>query len=339
MEEAYPNRFFYPESSADFYSLEEEIPIMRTFVVTAVLVIFSAPLAHSQSGVSQPAVKSVSAPQAVQDQSLNAMEAAGVKMSFDAASLKVNDTGRGEHSNVPLGPGAAFARTGGLFSAANEPFTQIFAWAFDLPGDQQLGAFSQLPKWALVERIDIEARAPGNPSKAQMELMMQSLLEERYKLAIHTDPKQGRVYALELVKAGKLGPQLTPHPEDPSCSATQPSPACASGLVPMPGTIPGAVRWDGRNVPVSIIAKYLPLTNGYSGIDRPVIDRTGLTGNYDFSIQFSPRSPTAPLQGSAADNAPTVIEALRDQLGLKLESTTGTVNAIVIDHIEEPTPN
>ncbi len=328
---------------------------IRALVVTALLIASFTLSTHSQSASSQS--PATAAAQEAVDQSLQAMEAAGVKMSFDAASVKINDSGssRGEHSNVPLGPGAPFTRTGGLFDAANEPFTQIFAWAFDLSGDQQLGAFSQLPKWALAERLDIEAKVQGNPSKAQMELMMQSLLGDRFKLAIHTEPKEGPIYALEMVKPGKLGPQLKPHVEDPSCAAAarlpaengvapqstpgQAPPGCGSGLVPTRGSVPGTVRYDGEDVPVSIIAKYLPLTSGYTGIDRPVIDRTGLTGNYDFSLQFSPQSAAAPSPEASPDTGPTVLEALRDQLGLKLEPTTGTVNVIFIDHIEEPTPN
>jgi uncharacterized protein (TIGR03435 family) len=70
-------------------------------------------------------------------------------------------------------------------------------------------------------------------------------------------------------------------------------------------------------------------------LDRPVIDRTGLTGAFDFSIEF------APQMGAAAqmDSGSTLIEALKDQLGLKLEPATGPLKTLVIDHIEEPTPN
>jgi uncharacterized protein (TIGR03435 family) len=81
-----------------------------------------------------------------------------------------------------------------------------------------------------------------------------------------------------------------------------------------------------------------PLT----GVDRPILDRTGLTGKFDLIIEFAPRPKfTQPPDASSqsSDTGPTFLEALKDQLGLKLESTTGPVDTLVIDHIEEPSPN
>lgn len=264
-------------------------------------------------------------------------------MSFDVASAKLNNSGNGRsQSNVPLGPGAAFVRTGGLFSVTNVPLPPIVAWAFDLSGDQQLRVNSQLPKWALADRFDIEAKAAGNPGEAEMQLMVQSLLADRFKLAVHRETKEGPVFALEMVKPGKLGPQLKPHVSDPSCSrsATVTSAACAPGLMPMRPSVPGLIRYVGQNVPVSIISKYLPLTTQWgTGLDRPVLDKTGLSGNFDFSIEFA-RQLDSDAQGPQPDQTgPTFIEALRDQLGLKLESQTGPATVVIIDHIEEPTPN
>jgi uncharacterized protein (TIGR03435 family) len=263
-------------------------------------------------------------------------------MSFDVASVKLNNSGGGSHSNVPLGPGDPFTRTGGLFSVTNVPLQPIIVWAFDLSGDQQLRLNAELPKWAFADRFDIEAKAAGNPGAPEMQLMVQSLLADRFKLVVHTEIKDGPIFALEMVKPGKLGPQLTPHASDPLCSAptAMTSPACVSGLRQMPPSVPGLIRYHGQNVPVSIIAKYLPLTSTWgTGLERPVVDKTGLSGNFDFTIEFA-RQVDSDARGSQPDqNGPTFIEALRDQLGLKLDSQTGPASVLIIDHIEEPSQN
>lgn len=260
------------------------------------------------------------------DASANWEKAAGGKMSFEVASVKINKLGPNgaRYSNViSLNPGAPFTRTGGLFTTTNEPLPVIVAWAFDLSGDEQLRVFAEMPRWAMAERLDIEAKTE------------QALLEDRFKLVVHTETKYGRVYALEMVTPGKLGPQLRPHMEDSSC-ATEKTGLCAGGLIRMPPSAPGLIRYEGRNVTTSVIAKYLPLTANFgTDLDHPIIDRTGLTGAFDFSIEFKPQ------MGAAAqmDSGSTLIEALKDQLGLKLEPATGPVKTLVIDHIEEPTPN
>lgn len=99
---------------------------------------------------------------------------------------------------------------------------------------------------------------------------------------------------------------------------------------------PGDMRIGARNRSMAVIATYL----GYPffGLDRPVLDKTGLVGTYDFVIEFSPDTATT-AASEDSPRGPTFLEALKDQLGLKLESTTGPVQSLVIDHIEEPSPN
>ena len=86
-------------------------------------------------------------------------------------------------------------------------------FAYDLGGYQTLQLQDQLPKWATVGRYDIQARAGGNPTREQMQLMMQSLLADRFKLAVHTETNEGPIYALVLATPGKLGPYLKPDTE------------------------------------------------------------------------------------------------------------------------------
>jgi uncharacterized protein (TIGR03435 family) len=281
---------------------------------------------------------------------------AGGKMAFDVASVKQNKSNDQASSSFPLGPGDAYSLNGGFFSATNQPLIAYLRFAYKLGQ----GDLLTLPAWVYNDRFDIAARAEGNPTKDQMRLMMQSLLGDRFKASVHTEGRQGPVYALVLSKAGKVGPQLQPHVDDKSCSAvpTQQTPGTAqpaatlapsstSGLqLPqiacgsigqLPASLPDRGRIGGRGVILGRIAGFLK--NPFTGIDRPVFDRTGLTGTFDFSLEWSMASGSALLTSEPEDAEPTFLQALQDQLGLKLEAQTGPVDVLVIDHVEEPTPN
>lgn len=316
-----------------------------------------APMAHAQSREEQSATSAAR----TNSQSLQEMEKAGVKIAFEVASVKENNSGEREHSNVPFAPGAPWPVNGGLFSASDFSLISYIAWAYDVPGDQAQHLLTQLPKWAITDptdRFDIEARAQGNPTKPETQMMLQSLLTDRFKLAVHTDVQDHPVYALVLSKAGNTGPYLRAHTGDESCAGATstkgaplppagPSekfpPACTTGIVAMQPTAPGRVRIGARNATMGTIASIFPFL-GKAGVvmDRPVVDRTGLAGTFDFAIEFTPQ-----IEGPSPSNAdvkpdatgPTFLEALQDQLGLKLESTTGPVDVFVVDHIEEPSPN
>ena len=112
----------------------------------------------------------------------------------------------------------AFSPTGGLFRATNQPFLQYLVFAYKLASNETLSVFNQLPKWADNNRFDIEARVGGSPTKDQFRLMMQSLLEERFKLTAHHETKQQAVLGLALAKAGKLGAKLRLHSANTPCS-------------------------------------------------------------------------------------------------------------------------
>jgi uncharacterized protein (TIGR03435 family) len=279
--------------------------------------------------------------------------AAGGKMSFDVVSVKQNtgDT-KAQHTNLDWSDQPFFTPTGGLFSATNLRLIQYIVFAYKLPIDQYLALQSQVPKWVDTERFDIDARATGNPTKDQYRLMMQALLADRFKLAIHFERKVVPVLALVLDKPGKLGPQLRQHLDDSSCATATPAPgpvAIVAGgfpevcgkLVNMPPTTSGRARVGARAVPMAVIA------NSFSslpslGIDRPVIDSTGLAGTFDYVIELTPQinGPQPPDSTFQPDpNGPTFLEALKDQLGLKLESTTGPVDYVIVDHVEEPSEN
>jgi uncharacterized protein (TIGR03435 family) len=295
--------------------------------------------------------------------------AAGGKMQFDVASVKQNKTDEQSSSNFSLdsgyvystvNKGDTFAPNGGYFSARNLPLFRYILFAYKLSGTQDLamrasyslgdlggrgffgGLSANVPAWVKEDRFDIEARAEGTPSKDQMRLMMQSLLAERFKLAIHMERRQVPVFAMVLVDPGKTGPHLQPHPADDSC--TTPHPAATGGLPETCGVIahlapsaPGRWRFGGRNVTLAVLASSLPIQTGMATVTRPVIDRTGLSGGFDFSLEWAPDTADA---ASAEDvSGSSFRKALKEQFGIKLVPEKGTVDVPVIDHVEMPTAN
>jgi uncharacterized protein (TIGR03435 family) len=280
--------------------------------------------------------------------------AAGGKMAFDVASVKPNKLHGQANSNVPLGPGEMYSPNGGLFSAKDNPLLVYIMFAFKVTS---LNDLQGIPSWVADDNFDIEARSQTNPTKDQMRLMVQSLLADRFKLVMHTENKTKPIYELVLSKPGKTGPQLQRYTDDGSCAATTtfaapppssaPSPptsafrlqlppsSCGDFLV-LPASAPSRFRVGGKNVPMSLIARQLP-TAGLAGVNRPVFDRTGLSGTFSFSIEWTPRLPGTTPPSDETD--PTFTAALNEQLGLRLESTKGPVDVLVIDHIEEPSEN
>jgi uncharacterized protein (TIGR03435 family) len=285
--------------------------------------------------------------------------AAGGPQIFDVVSVKQNKSGlppSGDpvSSNVPLGPQDLFTPTGGLLSATNMPLSQYMIFAYKLTPNQLQAVMAQLPKWATTNRYDVQARVAGNPTKDQFRMMMQALLADRFKLAIHYETKQVPVFGLVLDKPGKLGSQIQRHPDDSPCSTAIPTaaqgavPTVAGGfpepcgaVAPLQAGASGRIRFGARNMTMTAIATFFSIPQ-LSGADRPVVDKTGLPGTYDFIIEFTPEL-TGPLPPGATfqpdPNGPTFQEAMKEQLGMKLESQTGSVDAIVIDHVEEPSEN
>jgi len=284
-------------------------------------------------------------------------KAAGGEMAFDAASVKQSESGLPQpdgrnmpNSNIPMNDRDNRLSTGGFFSATNMPLSSYIGFAYKLPFTQIGPLSSQLPNWAIQDRFDIEARAQGNPTKDQMRLMLQALLADRFKLAVHFETRQIPVYELALIKPNALGPQLRPHPNDPPCPASGPSgshigpagavtggfPSHCGAFMPMEPTAPGRQRMGARNLPWYQFANSVGLMGRVA--DRPVLDDTGLSGNIDFVLEWTPAAPATPdFQPDLS--GPTFPEALQDQLGLKLIPERAPVQILVIDHIEQPSPN
>lgn len=282
---------------------------------------------------------------------------AGGKMAFEVASIKPAKGDVGPPS-FPINVSEAYRETGGHFKADFTLLTYIeFAYKLAPIAGLEREMLAPLPKWVDTDVYSIEARASGHPSKDQMRLMVQTLLAERFQMAVHFENKEVPVEILTLIKAGKLGPSLRPHDEAPACDAGDPlytpAPAAvvrgddfASGV-----TFPtfcdafalirranGTLMIGYRNATMETIANSL---SGAVGQGRPVIDQTGLSGRFDFTLAWMPDANLPPPSASPAapDPAPTSLQALRDQLGLKVESSKAPVRTLVVDRVERPTEN
>ena len=270
-----------------------------------------------------------------------------VAPAFEVASIKPNTSGDGRvmMQNQP-----------GRYSATNVSLRLLIRNAYQLQDFQITGG----PGWIASDRFDINAKvpdeframappAPGS-GPSPLGLMIRALLAERFKLVVHTETKDSPIYALVLARSdGKLGPALKKSETD--CA---PVFGAARGRGPMPPPGPPApgepmscgIRIGPGNMavggaPLSQVANSLGMFAG-----RIVQDRTGLTGNYDFNLTWTPdnmpqRPPGAPdvppQNGVAVDpNGPSLFTAVQEQLGLKLDSQRGPVELLVIDRAEKP---
>ena len=252
---------------------------------------------------------------------------------FEVASVKPNKSGDGR---VMLG-----LQPGGRFNATNVPLRLLLRQAFNVQEFQIVGG----PDWLGSDRFDVVAKAPeGEFTADRMRPMLRSLLAERFQLAVHNETREMPVYVLAKARAdGKLGPNMTPAAVD--CAAVMRG-RRAGGPPPAPsqpgqkvecGFMIGPGRMNAGGMPMTNLAQSLsPL------VGRIVLDKTELTGDYDFELTYSPEGLAGlpPLLNGAPPpvdpNAPTIFTALQEQLGLKLDSRQGPVDVIVIDRVEQP---
>ncbi len=206
------------------------------------------------------------------------------------------------------------------------------------------------PSWIKSDLYDIEAKPEGTPSMEMMNgPMMQRLLEDRFKLKIHREVKEVPVYTLVIAKGGAKIPTAS----CPPMLSREEAAALRAAGKPQPHYC-GSTDWFRRPVDTSAMtlsshglspaefASQLTRT-----LDRPVIDKTGLTGLLDFQVEFSadqvtpglvPRDPDAPI--AAADpTGPSFVTAIQEQLGLKLEPAKGPGDFLIIDSIDRPSDN
>jgi len=261
----------------------------------------------------------------------------GKRMAFDVVSIRQDKTGGPTHLGA----------TADGFKATNLPLIGLLQMAY-LPaggGDASFFTGSRIlgsPDWFNgTEHYDVEAKVAESDltewkkpasQPAMLRAMLQELLEERCKLVVHREMKETAIYALVI---GKGGPKLKPAETVDPAELQQKHP----GSFPVPG---GAVLVQGGGGRYSFYGgSTVLLTQLLSNIaGRPVQDQTGLTGRYDYTLQWTPdRSPAPGDSSPAPDVGPSIFTAVQEQLGLKLESEKSQVEILVIDHVERPSEN
>jgi len=232
---------------------------------------------------------------------------------FEVASIKENRSGDIRTTLMPY--------PNGTLSIENNTVRQLIRAAYGV-WDYQLVA---LPGWADQRHYDITAKATGPATRAQLMLMLQQLLEDRFALMLRHDQREQSIFALVQVEPGRLGPKLTPaKPEDE-----------AGHLFPIRG-----VPRSGMTGQAATMADLADLLSNVQG--RRVVDKTGLTGKYNFTLDTGDgrgpgAGPVVPPQqalGQLRDDAPAVATALREQLGLRLEAQRAPVDVLVIEHVQ-----
>ena len=272
-----------------------------------------------------------------------ANDSGGVR--FDVISVKPNPTGRAGMTQTRVLPG-------GRYIATNMAIRLLIGQTYQVQSYRLIGG----PAWIETDAFDIVATAGRDlsPTTGQRPLndALKALLAERFRLVVHMETRQLPAYALvRAAKDGKLGPNITKS-ERTDCAAVLAEVAGArardpGGPPPPPppgGQAPpcGTVNMNGIFALDS--ATPLALTNVLSAeLNRKVFDRTGLAGLFNVRLTSTPDvlpvGPLPPENPPIDPNGPSIFTAVQEQLGLKLEPTTGPVDVLVIDHIERPTPN
>ncbi len=258
---------------------------------------------------------------------------------FEVVSIKPSHEGGGLF-RVALQPS-------GRFMANNITVRFLLEQAYALKDAQISGA----PGWIESEHFDIEAKPDDaiieqklsrDERGRQISLMMQSLLADRFKLALHHETKELPVYALVVAKSGSKLKQAPPAPLD----ANPAEPGPPGGRVRRGGVQMRRGELTASAIPLDRLEDVLSHVTG-----RPVVNRTGLEGLYDFTLKWTPEEGEGPMMGGPPGppppdappppeaNGPTIFTALQEQLGLKLESQKTPMDTVVIDHVEQPSEN
>jgi uncharacterized protein (TIGR03435 family) len=266
-------------------------------------------------------------------------------LSFEAASIKLNVSSPiGRRMGVP----------GDRFVAVNEPLSQLIAVAYGAPGllPEPLPHYRIAggPSWIDSDRFDVDAKAVGDvvggsEGTRRKQLMLQTLLAQRFKMDVHHETRQLPIYALVIARRDKrLGSMLRRSQINRAVLPTNPNvslsafgtPRCEAEGGPCGPGLSATGIFKGNAMTMAELTVFLS-----KWLDRTVSDRTGLTGAFDVEFQFSfeglPGAPLGPpgVERPATTDNPSIFSAVQEQLGLKLESTKGPVDVLVIDHAEK----
>ena len=232
---------------------------------------------------------------------------------FDVTSVKPNKSVDRRFGITPS--------PGGLVRATNTTLRQLINAAYGTPDFRIIGATG----WMTTDRFDIEAKATGDPPRAQLLLMLQSLLADRFKLVVHRETRELPTYDLVVAKG-------VPKFKEGKCFG-QP------GLQNPCGAFSGsATHFFARAAKIDQLTLFLS-----SHESRVVVDKTGVTGEYDMDLTWTPvDAPLGPGDAGQAPpdpNGPSIFTALQEQLGLRLEPSKGPVEILVIQNAEKPAEN
>lgn len=232
-----------------------------------------------------------------------AVSAQNALPAFEAASIKRNTSTSGNSSSRNLGT---------RYTATNVTVVQLLRNAYGIQEFQIAGG----PSWAGIDRFDIDATMAPGSKPGDWQPMLQTLLAERFRLTFHREQRQTSIYSLVVAKNGH---KLTPG--DPAkCPNTG---GCGFNASP--------TQIVGESVSMGQLAARLSRSIGVH-----VVDNTGLKGLFDLKVEWTVEDQ---FVGRGASASPTIFPAIQEQLGLRLESTRGAVETVVIDRVEKPTEN
>lgn len=297
-------------------------PHRGPMVLVVAFVVIAVPSARSQGIVATQGV--ITSPAAVTD----------IKVpEFDVVSVKQDKSGTGMMRLMSNPDG---------FSATNVSAKLLIQVAYGIREDLISGA----PGWADTARFDFEAKVAGTDvdnlkklSQEQRRSMLQPALSDRFKLKVHNETKQLPVFELVVAKGGSKLKEATSG--DTYASGIQG--VDGKGHAGMMRMRPGEVT--GQGVPIATLVNLLA-----TQLHQTVIDKTGLGGIYDLDLTWAPDQESGPMfkggdgpqqkSDTGLDSTgPSIFTALQEQLGLKLQSTKGPVETLVVDHIEMPSEN
>jgi uncharacterized protein (TIGR03435 family) len=233
----------------------------------------------------------------------------GQPLAFEAASVKPTDP----NARVPLDFRAS---PGGRLVVTNWTLELILREAYGVRHYQVSGG----PSWLTSDHFDITAKAEGDPSREQMMLMLQTLLADRFKLKVHRETREGAVYALVVAKNGSKLQEVKELKDGDRAGVF----TYRTGSPVEPAV--SYIR-TGRKASMPLLVQTLA-----DMVARPVLDQTGIKGEFDFRLEYA-------ADDSHLDAFPSLFTAIQEQLGLKLEAQKGPMETLVIDHVEKPSDN
>lgn len=253
--------------------------------------------------------------------------------SFEVASVRRAPAELQQGPSFARSPRPPFARASGQFDAT-ATLLDLIMWAFGVDGERVEGSFPQLD-----EVFVVAAKAAGpvllvrRGEVGPMPRMVQSLLADRFKLRVRWETRSFPVYALRRTATDRLGKNLKRIETD--CPAGYPETVNAA---PVGCAIKISVNGGRVQGVVPRISDLTTALAGFTG--RRVVDETGLVGSFELRLAFNPKTVDGPLaQISRPEDLPSLADALRDDLGLKLESSRHDFPVLIIEHVEQPTEN